>query len=219
MDEFFDQGTAIVLADNKKIERLIGQLEGVRKDFKHKRVTVNTLPDFTESLAFVKKAVKVIKKERLKYSKPLDAQKKELMKMEKTLTKPFIEVESILHQKVIAFEMEQRKLREEQARLLEEKRLKEEAEANANYGEYNEVAIELPKVAPTTNKGSLETEHSTTSIRDNWKYSVIDISQVPKEFLKTVIDDDRVKFAIKHGTREIKGLKIFNEPTVTSRLR
>lgn len=48
---------------------------------------------------------------------------------------------------------------------------------------------------------------ATTSTKHVWKFEVIDISQVPREYM--MVDERAVAAAIAEGVREIKGLKIF----------
>lgn len=56
---------------------------------------------------------------------------------------------------------------------------------------------------------------STTALRDNWVYSVDDITKVPAAYL--LVNDALVKAVIRTGTREIPGLTIRNEPKAAIR--
>ena len=60
--------------------------------------------------------------------------------------------------------------------------------------------------APLKNIGS---DNSVSYERTNWKFDLEDLSKVPREFLK--VDEEKVKLAIKSGTRDIAGLKIYSE--------
>lgn len=53
---------------------------------------------------------------------------------------------------------------------------------------------------------------SLAGLRDNWVYTVEKLSDVPSHLLQ--INDAAVKLAIKQGTREIPGLKIWNDTKV-----
>lgn len=44
-----------------------------------------------------------------------------------------------------------------------------------------------------------------------WVYRLIDINQVPAEYSKKVVDDEKIKYAIKIGRREIPGIEIYEE--------
>lgn len=59
------------------------------------------------------------------------------------------------------------------------------------------------------------TTGGTASLAENWIYSVVDITKVPRELL--MIDDAKVRAMIKVGIRKIEGLLIKNEPKATIR--
>lgn len=50
------------------------------------------------------------------------------------------------------------------------------------------------------------------SVRMVWAFDVVDLAQVPAEFI--VVNEKSVREAIKNGVREIAGLKIYQKPTV-----
>lgn len=50
---------------------------------------------------------------------------------------------------------------------------------------------------------------SLTGLKDNWTYETVDLSKVPAHLL--ILNDAAVKLAIKQGTREIPGLRIWND--------
>jgi len=50
---------------------------------------------------------------------------------------------------------------------------------------------------------------SLTGLKDNWTYEVQDLSKVPVHML--MINDAAVKLAIKQGSRDIAGLRIWND--------
>lgn len=53
---------------------------------------------------------------------------------------------------------------------------------------------------------------ANASVRMVWAFDVVDLAQVPVEFV--TVNDSAVRQAIKDGTREIPGLKIYQKPTV-----
>lgn len=53
---------------------------------------------------------------------------------------------------------------------------------------------------------------ANASVRMVWAFDVVDLAQVPVEFV--TVNDSAVRQAIKDGTREIAGLKIYQKPTV-----
>lgn len=56
---------------------------------------------------------------------------------------------------------------------------------------------------------------SLAGLKDNWIYAVVDLSKVPAHLL--TINDAAVKLAIKQGTRDVPGLRIYNDPKVMVR--
>lgn len=58
-----------------------------------------------------------------------------------------------------------------------------------------------------------------TSIREIWKYRVVDISKVPDEYLILCVNDTIVQAAVAAGAREIPGLEIYSEDSVTTRTK
>ncbi len=58
---------------------------------------------------------------------------------------------------------------------------------------------------------------SGTSIREILKYKVVDISKVPDEYLLLVVNDAAVQVALASGAKEIPGIEIYTEDSVTTR--
>jgi hypothetical protein len=119
--------------------------------------------------------------------------------------------------------METRRLAAEAAARAEEAayHLQQQAEASNDNEAYDqaEAAMVEQRVAeaivhaPTPELTRMRTAlGGTSSLRDNWVYSVSSIEAVPAHFL--MINDTAVRAAIKGGTRHIPGLTIRNEPRV-----
>jgi hypothetical protein len=60
-----------------------------------------------------------------------------------------------------------------------------------------------------------KTESGSSFTRKTWKFELTDISQVPRDFL--CLHDWRVREAIKDGTREIAGIRIYEDIDVSIR--
>ena len=72
-------------------------------------------------------------------------------------------------------------------------------------------AAEAVVFAPVLETTRMRTATGATSgLKDDWKYDVTDISKVPAHLLQ--VHDALVKATIKSGTRQIPGLRIYNEP-------
>ena len=101
-------------------------------------------------------------------------------------------------------------LEEDKKRQEEQKRLEEEAVANATPNQ-NDIIVPVVESAKTV-RSSVAT---TSAIKYN-EYEVVNEMEVPREYL--MIDDKKIKEAINKGqVTEIKGLKIIETARLTSR--
>ncbi len=59
------------------------------------------------------------------------------------------------------------------------------------------------------------------SMRDNWKFRVVDLDKVPNQYLRLVIDEDAVKAELKKnkGKTSIPGIEVWNEPIMIRRAK
>jgi hypothetical protein len=55
------------------------------------------------------------------------------------------------------------------------------------------------------------------SVREIWKFRILDISKVEDKYLVAVVNTDAVEAAIEAGVRRIEGLQIYKEDSVTLR--
>lgn len=102
-----------------------------------------------------------------------------------------------------------KKAEEENARLLaEQEAAKAKGEEVKELEPVEAAPVEAPKIQARTEAGMVYTQK-------RWAVKVIDESQVPREWL--CIDQKKVNEAIKTGVREIPGLEIFEESTVSVR--
>lgn len=118
-------------------------------------------------------------------------------------------IESGLKKKISAYqvkvELERRKQEEADRKAREELQAKVNAEAAALNVEAPVIA---PAVAPELPKVT-RTEAGTASQRKEWRFEVIDETQVPREYL--MVDHAKIRQAVKAGVREIPGVNIFEE--------
>lgn len=70
------------------------------------------------------------------------------------------------------------------------------------------VKIKETPVAPIKSVGS-------TTVTKRWTFKVVDETKVPREFLS--LDSGLVRGAIRQGKREIAGLEIYQESSITTR--
>lgn len=147
------------------------------------------------------------------FNEKIDELKRQIAKVDKAL---------------LAFQREQqeqaRRQREELERAQREERERLEAEAKEQGLEAPPepppiVPVEPTPEPPRTIQGS---HGSKTSTRDNWKYRVVDISQVPEDYL--VPPEERINKSVVNALvrsqkdkTNIPGIEVYNEPIITSR--
>ncbi len=108
-------------------------------------------------------------------------------------------------------EMERRKAEEAARKAQEELQAKIDAEAKAAQVEPVQVA------APVVPKQStiVRTEAGSATQRKVWKHEITDEGQVPREYL--MIDEAKVRQAVKQGVREIPGVRIYEHTEIAFR--
>jgi len=142
------------------------------------------------ALTQIKQAIKTIENKRKEITKPLNASLKTTNAMFKTLSRPFLEADTIIRDKVLDFRQEQ----EEKAQKELERRQKIQAVHEKKGHETHEITAPKAEVAKTT----------VTARR--WTFEIVDLDKVPREYL--VLDNVAVNKAIRNGVREIDGLNI-----------
>lgn len=141
------------------------------------------------------------------------------------------EVRKKLEKKMSTYEAEEsarRRKEEEEKRAAEVKQLEEnkkdqiEAAAESNNADLLDAAIETEEQIKVKQAEPVQVakvkaygEVTQTTWRNNWKYEVIDETLVPAELKST--DKKKVMDKIDSGTREIPGLRIYNEKIPVSR--
>lgn len=143
------------------------------------------------ALTQIKIAIKTIEDKRKEITKPLNASLKATNAMFKTLSKPFIEADRIVRDKVMDF----REIQEEKAQKELERRQKIQTAHEKKGHETHEITAPKVKVAETT----------ITAKR--WTFEVTDEREIPREYL--ALDNVAVNRAIRNGVRKIAGLDIF----------
>lgn len=155
----------------------------------------------------------------------------EIEKIRVDLTKPYLEaqrnIKSIaddlknmldkgikpLSDRILNYELEQRRIREaEQARLAEEARKKEEelkAIAAANAPTTTEVEKKVEEFKAVQAQAAAVAAPVKDNIKSVWTFEVLDFSKVPLEFL--MLNEAKINQAIRGGARDISGLRIFEE--------
>lgn len=110
-------------------------------------------------------------------------------------------------------EAERKRLEENARKRQEEEDAKASAEGRAAV-EQKPFEIEDARAAPPPEKTKATATGTKATVKDNWKFEVLDVDQVPDEFVVRQVDGTQVKAAIRAGKREIPGLRIYNDAGV-----
>lgn len=198
-----------------------------------------------DTLKRVANKVRELEDKRMEMTRPLDTSKKLIMDEFKKLTAPleaFInsskkamldwnraEQSRIAEEQRIAREKAEKEARERaaaEAKAREEAVAKARAEAEAvgiPEGFLDDEPAPAPQaVAPVevplppvpdmkTKRGAV----STTTIKENWQYEIIDPDAVPRQYCEP--SRDHIRQSILAGTREIPGIRIYDAGTVQIR--
>ena len=176
-----------------------------------------------------KKIASAIEDHRKELTKPFFDAKKSIDDFAKLLTDGLDKATKKLRDQILGYETEQERLRREELRRIEEerrkaeeaKRIAEEAMAKAQEATITDIKsvslngdIQLEAVKASNEDIKAyedkmkELEQSRTKdIRLIWNYEVLNENEIPREYL--IIDDRKIKDAIKAGVRSIPGINIF----------
>ena len=174
--------------------------------------------------------IKAIRKKITDTFKPIkqkmDAAKQEVLDQEKLADKPLQEAESLLSPRIIAWNREQERIRqEEEARLREIARKEEEerqlqaaiaAEQSGNKEEAQAI-IETPVQATPVVVPKAVPKVAGMSIRENWKFRITNEKLIPRDYLK--VDEVKIGQVVRamKSACNIPGVEIYNEGTISGR--
>ncbi len=112
-----------------------------------------------------------------------------------------------------AAEAERKALEKAEAAKTERARQKALADAATASAAQAAAAAEAPKLAATTLKG----DSGGMSTRKVWAFEVVKPELVPRQYL--VVDEAKIRAAVRSGVREIPGVHIFEDEQQVQRLR
>lgn len=172
------------------------------------------LVDGTEILDWLRKKFKIIEERRKFFVQPLNDHVKSINAFFKTLSEPMEEADKIVSGKMLEWrKLERDRIEKEQARLNEEARKKQE-KLNATAAlkaEKKGVPVEsIPVkevIAPVIQQQAKFV--GAGGFTKFWNYEIQDETKIPISF--RMIDEQKIKYAIKNGIREIPGVRIFED--------
>lgn len=182
----------------------------------HKRAIINSqdVKDATNDLVLIANAKKAIEDKRKEYVDPLNAEVKEINAFFKQLSEPMGDADLITRHKVLAYNAEVERQRQE-AEAIEAQKLELAKRETALKGEYT---VDLaPVEAPEATPAVVRTDVGSTSKMMVKKWELEDISQVPVDLL--LVDAGKITKLVKAGIGAIAGIRIWEEPTLQVRSR
>lgn len=204
--------------------------------------TVEDLEKASDLLKFIKSTFKKAEEERKSITDPINASVKILNSKFKLITDPLSTAESNIKTKILIFEQERRrkaeeeareqarldaiaaaeaearrKAEEESARLVEEGQLDIFADPVEVEVKIDEASLVIPE--PVVNNAPVRGAYgSTTSIVKRWTYEVTDIAALAAFAPELVsVVGSLINAKIRDGEREIPGLRIYQDETISSR--
>lgn len=134
---------------------------------------------------------------------------KAVNRLAKEVQEPLADIERILKKKISEWET---KVRLELAKAQEEasqeaKRLQEQINAEAEAAGVTAPVVVTP-VLPET-PSPIRTEAGSASQRKEWAFEIINPQEVPRDYC--MVDERKIREAVKNGIRAIPGVKIFEK--------
>lgn len=169
---------------------------------------VNTIADVDDASSFLKEIKdmeKIVEDKRLTFTKPLNESLKNINDTFKKMKEPLEQARDLLTKKILSWKrIEAERVAAEQAAY----RKIQEAEAELRRLQDKPEIIEEPiTIAPVVNKiGNMQTVK-------RWTYAVVDLTQVPGCY--KILDAVALREAIRTGVREIPGVRIYQEESLS----
>ena len=171
--------------------------------------TVEDMKPASDDLVIIRKLKKALDSRRKDYLEPFQSHIKEVNEAYRVLMLPVEEADIITGGKMLAFNNEQARIRQEQERINAERLKLAQDEMNLK-GELTESVnlVEVfPPVATTT-----RTELGSTGMRDHWIFEVTDFALLPDEY--KMVDSVKLGKVVRAGLHTIPGVRIENKPTL-----
>lgn len=194
-----------------------------------KQISIKTMDDYVRA-GEIMLTIKAIRKKITETFKPIkqkmDAAKQEVLDQERAADAPLKEAESWLSPQIITWNREQERIRQEEEARLREIARKEEEERQlqeailaeqSGQKEEAEAIISAPVQAAPVVVPKAVPKVAGMSIRDNWKFRIINEKLIPREYLK--VDEVKIGLVVRgmKAMTNIPGVEVYNEGTVSGR--
>jgi len=208
------ESTAVIRIEPGKSPDVVKLLNEVMiiKEYADKRVITGPedVKDATNDLSSIAKLKKAVEEKRKEYVGPLNEHIKKINDTFKFLSEPLGQADQVTRHKVLAYNAEierQRQEIEEVNRLAQEVARKQ---AELNNGEFT--VDTTPVEAPAATPQRVRADEGMTSKMTIKKWELIDITLVPADLL--MVDAAKITKLVKAGIGEIRGIRIWDEPTL-----
>lgn len=211
--------TALVLRPGEDIE-ILGYYSYALKllEYAEARViaTVEDNKLANDDLSIISKLKRAMEAKKREYLDPLKAMVEAIRETYNTMMDPVFSADKITRDKMLAFDAEQRRIRQEQERI-NALRLEAAQKEMELKGELTD-SVDLVEVAPEVPK-RVTTDMGTSGMVDHWKWEVVDFALLPDEY--KVVDSSMLTAIAKkhHDLKQIPGIRFYNEPYIASRAR
>lgn len=196
---------------DKTVVALLSEVTSIL-DWARKRTITNIddVKDATNDLSLISKLKKAVEEKRQEYTIPLNDHIKAINGAFKLLTEPLTEADKLTRQKVLAYNAEIERQRQEAEAIEQEKLELARREALLKGGE---ITIDLsPLQRPEATPDRVRAEAGMLSKMMVRKWEVEDLSKVPLDYL--MIDAAKVGKVVRAGIPTIQGIRIWEEPTL-----
>jgi len=167
-----------------------------------------------DSLADIKRFMKQIEDARKNQVDPFNKLVKRVNDIFRPIGDGLVKSESVIKDKVKQWRIKKEAIRQEEERKRQIEYQKQIAEEQAKAKKEKREAEIVPP-PPTIMQTNVRGTPSTASSRKVWKFEVLDETKIPREYL--VLDESKIKAMIKTGTREIAGIKIYEDFEISVR--
>lgn len=174
--------------------------------------TITTTEDLklaSSDLTIISGLKKQLEEHRKKYTGPLNDYLKTFNTTFKTFFEPVEEADKITRRKILDYEMEQKRIREEQERINHEKIELARREAQLNHGEFTVDTTPI-EVLPEVTR--VQTDLGTTNQVMVKKWEVVNQAEIPEEY--KIVDAVKIGKLVRAGIPSIPGIRIYEEPTL-----
>ena len=168
----------------------------------------------TDDLSLMSNTKKLVEDKRKEYTKPYNDEVSQRNAYFKSISEPIMEADKITRDKVLAYNKEVTRQREEADRIQEEQYELAQDEMQLR-GEITGDLTEIEK--PDAVQRKISTDLGTVSQSVKWTYVIEDFSKLPDEF--KVADTALLNATVRkhHNDKQIPGVRIYKEDTLQVR--